>query len=232
MGSCADDKASVRAAILLRRNAIPVQERIRRSEAACNRLVQEVKTGLAVKTDAAALGPPQTVPAPTVAVYQCMGSEVDLHSFILAAYHRGWRVAFPCMMKAGSATPENFAGDAVESADEQQRTRMAFRFVSEKMFLEEGADFMQHPLKSYRAEDPALTSTAPCPIDVIDSIIVPMTAFDEKKNRLGYGGGNYDRLLAEKAPATIVVGIAFREQQVDTVPTEPHDRPLPSIIEA
>jgi len=109
---------------------------------------------------------------------------------------------------------------------------MIFRIVPEKLYAEGGADFMLHPLKSYSMNDPALASTMPCPTDALASIIVPLTAFDAKKNRLGYGGGNYDRLLAEKMPTTLVIGIAFSEQYVPIVPTEPHDQPLPYIIEA
>ena len=48
--------------------------------------------------------------------------------------------------------------------------------------------------------------------------------------RLGYGGGNYDRFLRELRSDAVVCGIAFREQEVKAVPTEPHDLALPKII--
>ena len=50
--------------------------------------------------------------------------------------------------------------------------------------------------------------------------------------RLGYGGGNYDRFLRELRCDAVVCGIAFREQEVEAVPTEPHDLALPKIIVA
>ena len=51
--------------------------------------------------------------------------------------------------------------------------------------------------------------------------------------RLGYGGGNYDRFLPEAASMTaFVAGVAFEEQRVDRVSTEPHDLPLPRIFSA
>ena len=59
-----------------------------------------------------------------------------------------------------------------------------------------------------------------------------MVAFDAGNMRLGYGGGNYDRFLRELRSDVVVCGIAFREQEVEAVPTEPHDLALPKIIVA
>lgn len=62
----------------------------------------------------------------------------------------------------------------------------------------------------------------------IDLAIVPVVAFDPSCNRMGYGKGYYDRLLRKLHCPTI--GIAFEEQKVHTVPTEPHDLKLHKII--
>ena len=59
-----------------------------------------------------------------------------------------------------------------------------------------------------------------------------MVAFDAGNHRLGYGGGNYDRFLPQLRGDAVVCGIAFAEQQVERVPLEPHDLPLPHIIVA
>lgn len=59
-----------------------------------------------------------------------------------------------------------------------------------------------------------------------------MVAFDADNMRLGYGGGNYDRFLRELRSDAVVCGIAFQEQEVEAVPTEPHDLTLPKIIVA
>ena len=64
----------------------------------------------------------------------------------------------------------------------------------------------------------------------LDGVVVPLVAFDDAGHRLGYGGGNYDRLLARVRPDIAIVGIAFEEQRVPSVPTEPHDRALPRIV--
>lgn len=226
------DKASVRAKALVCRDSISLPDRIRRSTAACDRLFEEMKTGLTMYDKKRKRTGRTNEQNPIVAVYQHMGSEVDVDSFAVAAYRHGWQVAFPCMMQQEDAPAETVSHASEKTKSPKQRAQMTFRIVPEKLYAQGGADFMLHPLKSYRANDPVLASTTPCPISVIDGIVVPMTAFDTKNNRLGYGGGNYDRLLAEKMPTTIVIGIAFHEQHVPIVPTEPHDQPLPRIIEA
>ena len=63
-------------------------------------------------------------------------------------------------------------------------------------------------------------------------LIVPLVAFDARGNRLGYGGGFYDRTLEglrAKGPVT-AVGFAFAAQEVAEVPTEPTDQPLDLIV--
>ena len=65
-----------------------------------------------------------------------------------------------------------------------------------------------------------------------DVLIVPMLAFDRRGNRLGYGGGFYDRTL-ERLRARrprLAVGFAFAAQEVEQVPTEPTDQRLDAIL--
>ncbi len=66
----------------------------------------------------------------------------------------------------------------------------------------------------------------------IDAVVVPMVAFDAHNNRLGYGGGNYDRFLPQLREGAVVVGVAFKEQKIPAVPLEPHDLSLPFIVQA
>ena len=63
-------------------------------------------------------------------------------------------------------------------------------------------------------------------------ILVPVVAFDRRGYRLGYGGGYYDRSLAElsKEHAITTVGIAYASQEIPMVPTEPHDYRLDWMI--
>lgn len=64
----------------------------------------------------------------------------------------------------------------------------------------------------------------------LDLIFLPGRAFDRRGNRLGRGKGFYDRFLAAVRPDCRLIGLAFDEQIVDTLPTEPHDRRMNGVI--
>lgn len=65
-----------------------------------------------------------------------------------------------------------------------------------------------------------------------DTLIVPLVAFDARFNRLGYGGGFYDRTLERlrAAAATRAIGFAYAAQELPAVPQEPTDQPLDALI--
>lgn len=65
-----------------------------------------------------------------------------------------------------------------------------------------------------------------------DVMLCPLLAFDAAGYRLGYGGGYYDRSLAEirARKPVITIGIAFNEQQVDAVPRDTYDQRLDWIL--
>lgn len=63
----------------------------------------------------------------------------------------------------------------------------------------------------------------------IDVIIVPAVAFDKEGNRLGRGGGYYDRFLKKQTHATII-GVGYDFQLVDEVPVRKHDQKMHRII--
>lgn len=62
--------------------------------------------------------------------------------------------------------------------------------------------------------------------------IVPGLAFTVDGRRLGYGGGWYDRLLADVAPSVRLIGVAYDFQVIDELPHEPHDRILTELVSA
>jgi 5-formyltetrahydrofolate cyclo-ligase len=78
-------------------------------------------------------------------------------------------------------------------------------------------------------EDAARTATQVIAAQIV-VMIVPLVAFDAQCNRLGMGGGYYDRYLPRLSPLTKTLGIAFDEQLVENLPLEPHDSPLSAII--
>lgn len=62
-----------------------------------------------------------------------------------------------------------------------------------------------------------------------DLVLVPLLGFDRTGNRLGYGGGYYDRTLAA-LPGIASMGYALAAQEVEQLPTGPYDQPLSSLV--
>ena len=64
-----------------------------------------------------------------------------------------------------------------------------------------------------------------------DVLLIPMLAFDRSGMRLGYGGGFYDRTLAQLRGlhAVQAIGVAYAAQEVPTVPSGPYDVALDAI---
>ena len=66
----------------------------------------------------------------------------------------------------------------------------------------------------------------------IDFFLCPGFAFTEFGQRLGKGGGYYDRLLSQRLPTSRLIGICFKEQIVTELPTEEHDIMVDQVISA
>ena len=64
----------------------------------------------------------------------------------------------------------------------------------------------------------------------VEAWLVPGLAFTRNGKRLGYGGGWYDRLLAEAPKGALKIGIAHAFQVVDDLPSEPHDILLSKVV--
>lgn len=62
-----------------------------------------------------------------------------------------------------------------------------------------------------------------------DVLFVPLVAFTNSGDRMGQGGGFYDRWL-EAHPDTVAIGLAWDIQLVETLPVEAHDAPLTAIV--
>ena len=65
-----------------------------------------------------------------------------------------------------------------------------------------------------------------------DILLVPLVAFDKNLNRLGYGGGYYDRLMKRlsKKKNIIKIGLALTVQKIDKVPINVYDQKLDYIV--
>ena len=68
------------------------------------------------------------------------------------------------------------------------------------------------------------------PDEDIDLIVVPALAYDRSGNRLGRGGGFYDRFLARPGLRATTCGLAFDEQLVDSVPVHTKDYPIDVLV--
>lgn len=66
--------------------------------------------------------------------------------------------------------------------------------------------------------------------DEVDLVIAPGVAFDREGNRVGYGGGFYDRFLSRTRPGAPAIAIAFALQVVPEVPHGPADRRVHAIV--
>ena len=65
-----------------------------------------------------------------------------------------------------------------------------------------------------------------------DILLVPLVAFDKNLNRLGYGGGYYDRLLNKltKKKEILKIGLALSFQKINNVPITKYDKKLDYIV--
>jgi len=63
-----------------------------------------------------------------------------------------------------------------------------------------------------------------------DALLIPCVGFDAQRYRLGYGGGYYDRTLAQSVPWPLTIGIAFEKARVASIAPQPHDMQLDAVI--
>jgi len=63
-------------------------------------------------------------------------------------------------------------------------------------------------------------------------LFIPLVAFDKNFNRIGYGGGFYDRYInkIKKIKKVITIGLAYSFQKVKEIPVNKHDIKLDFIV--
>ena len=90
-------------------------------------------------------------------------------------------------------------------------------------------------LNRFGIPEPVSNWAAMRPAWTLDLVLTPLVAFDASGNRLGMGGGYYDRTLAYLARRRYwrkphLLGTAYAFQQVDSLPHEPWDVPLHGVV--
>jgi len=103
----------------------------------------------------------------------------------------------------------------IEGLDEPMHFRIHTDPYSESDLVEGPMDLMQ-PAVGAKVVEP-------------DVLFIPLVGFTETGERIGQGGGFYDRWLADH-PDTPAIGLAWDVQRVDTLPVEDHDMPLTAIV--
>lgn len=101
----------------------------------------------------------------------------------------------------------------------KEKTVLLPRVVGKQMVFLKVDETTKYQKSKFGIKEPI--STEEYDPSQIDLFIVPGVAFDIKGNRLGYGGGYYDRYLClSDAPK---LGIAFEEQIINSIPTDEND---------
>ncbi|MBR6452452.1 MAG: 5-formyltetrahydrofolate cyclo-ligase [Lachnospiraceae bacterium] len=138
-----------------------------------------------------------------------------LRAWKVALYASGTREVITYPMIARSRQLDK--GVAFPAITDREKKEMVFRYVLSVSDLKCG---------TFGIPEPAENATV---MEQPDVVIVPLVAFDEKKNRIGHGMGYYDRYLAAH-PDAFTIGLAFSCQRTDAIPAEPTDVALDLII--
>jgi len=98
------------------------------------------------------------------------------------------------------------------------------------LFLRYSPDTPLH-INKLRIPEPPLDIRQLLTLDQLDLMMVPLVAFDQQGQRLGMGGGFYDRTLQNwRQHGFLPVGLAHDCQRVDSLPVAEWDVPLPAVM--
>lgn len=159
---------------------------------------------------------PAVADATTLMAFLSLATEIDTWPIIRWAWRRGKRVAIPRIE----------FGPGGEDVPLGRRTMVAVRLDAADVD-EVGAHpaVRPGPLGILDAPDAPVV-----PLREIDVVLLPCQALDRSGNRLGKGGGFYDRFLAQPDVRAVRVGIGFRHQLLDQVPVSAEDQRVDVIV--
>lgn len=148
----------------------------------------------------ALLSLPEVQMAGTVAAYYSIGSEPDTRGLVFALWKRGAYVLLPLLRPDGDLDWASYEGP--ES-------------------LVAGPRGLREPGEAPRGAGAVASA---------DVVLVPALAVDRQGNRLGRGGGSFDRALARVGPLIPVIALLYDSELVERVPVEGHDTPVRAVV--
>jgi 5-formyltetrahydrofolate cyclo-ligase len=146
------------------------------------------------------LAMPEVSAAGTVAAYYSAGTEPDTRSLVFALWKRGSYVVLPVLLPDGDLDWASYEGPDS---------------------LAPGPRGLLQPVEAVRG--PGTVARA-------DVVLVPALAADVSGNRLGRGGGSYDRALARVGGQVPTIALLYDGELLDHVPAEPHDRQVRAVV--
>ena len=146
------------------------------------------------------LSRPEVQMAGTIAAYYSVGAEPDTRGLVYALWKRGSYVVLPVLRADGDLDWASYEGPDS---------------------LVPGPRGLREPGEPPRGVDAVARA---------DAVLVPALAVDQAGNRLGRGGGSYDRALARVGPLIPLIALIYDDELVDHVPAEPHDVPVRAAV--
>jgi len=133
--------------------------------------------------------------------------------------------------KIGGYYPSNYEIDDLEILDvlDKKNFKISLPIVKKNNQMNFYSWSKKDPLKVNKFGIPEPVSSK---ILYPDILLVPLVGYDKNLNRLGYGGGFYDRYIEkiDKIKKVTKIGLAFSYQKVKSVPIDQHDKKLDFII--
>jgi 5-formyltetrahydrofolate cyclo-ligase len=145
------------------------------------------------------LGMPEVAAAGTIAAYYSVGTEPDTRGLIFALWKRGSYVVLPVLLPDGDLDWASYEGPDS---------------------LAPGPRGLLQPVEPVRGAGTIARA---------DVVLVPALAVDVSGNRLGRGGGSYDRALARVGEQVPVIALLYDAELLPAVPVMPHDQRVRAV---
>ena len=142
---------------------------------------------------------PEVAAAGTIAAYYSVGTEPDTRSLVFALWKRGSYVVLPVLLPDGDLDWASYEGPDS---------------------LAPGPRGLLQPAEPVRG-----TGT----VARADVVLVPALAVDRSGQRLGRGGGSYDRALDRVGPRVPTIALLYDSELLPSVPADEHDRPVRAV---